>query len=419
MPPDGGRTGLAPVTADGRAGAPLRVLLWSRNGAGLHYGGPGMQAYRLYTRPEMREAARVTLVHGRPELDAVPGFTRSVCLGPARVGSQRSVGSPLLSRSVGLVDTVRFLRRARSWIREHAADFDVFHGMQSRLLTIEPAMWARAAGLPAVVMITGRANQVRAPAGLSGTYLLGRRRARQLRSLDAVVSMSREITEELRGAGVRAERIVEIPWGVDVDAITPAGPAERARRRAALGLPDRPTVLFTGVLVRRKRPHLLVEAVARLAREGLDLQAVLLGPPPDPSYARRLRADAAAAGAADRLITPGFVTNVPDYLVAADVFCLPSRQEGLPTAGLEALAAGLPLVLTDFSGARDLGVGDGGTGVLVPPSAEGIAGAIRALLRDDAARAAAARAARDLAVRRFSIRAAAERHLELFRSLAR
>jgi glycosyltransferase involved in cell wall biosynthesis len=113
------------------------------------------------------------------------------------------------------------------------------------------------------------------------------------------------------------------------------------------------------------------------------------------------------------------VSNVRDYLAAADVFCLPSRQEGLPTSGLEALAAGLPLVLTEFSGVRDLGVEAGGTGFLVPPRPERIAAAIRTLLQDGAAWSAAACAARDLAVRRFSIRAAAEKHIQLFRSLVR
>lgn len=408
------RPGIMKTSMAAADSPPLRVVLWSRGGAGGQYGGPGAAAQRIYATATMRDATRVTLVHGSAvQVESEP-FADTVYLSRTRVGAHR-VGGSLPSLATSVRDSVVFLRRAHRWLAEHAAEYDVFHGLAAKLLTLEPATWAARRGLTTVIKITSLAS-LRARSLWSGASLTRRRRARQLRAAGTVISISREITAELLRAGVPANRIAEIPNGVDVDAITPVTARERSERRRQLGLPDLPTVLFVGALVPRKNPHLLLQALAALRAR--DAQVVLLGPVRE-AYAGRLRALAAERGVAGRVVMPGFVTNVADYLAAADVFCLPSGEEGLPNAALEALAAGLPLVLTPFSGVRDLGVPDDGTGVLVAPEPAALATGLDTLLGDDATRDAMGRAGRALAERRFGLERVAALHVELFRSLRR
>jgi glycosyltransferase involved in cell wall biosynthesis len=73
-------------------------------------------------------------------------------------------------------------------------------------------------------------------------------------------------------------------------------------------------------------------------------------------------------------------------LDAADVFVLPSRQEGLPLAALEAMDAGLPVVGTEVIGTAEVVV-DGETGTLVPPRAAALGDALAELLADPQLRA--------------------------------
>jgi glycosyltransferase involved in cell wall biosynthesis len=102
-----------------------------------------------------------------------------------------------------------------------------------------------------------------------------------------------------------------------------------------------------------------------------------------------------------------------------DLFVLPSRYEAGPYAPLEAMRAGVAVVLTDVVGNRDAVV-DGESGVLVPPDdPETLAGAITRLLADDGLRRRLAEAGERRVRDRFDVRAQAERTLALYRELAR
>ncbi len=102
---------------------------------------------------------------------------------------------------------------------------------------------------------------------------------------------------------------------------------------------------------------------------------------------------------------------VGTYLSAADVFVLPSRQEGFPVAPVEAMAAGLPVVATDAPGVRAvLGDGEAAGGVVVAPGdARALAGELRRFLDDEAlARAVGARG-RQRVIEKFSLEAVGTR----------
>jgi glycosyltransferase involved in cell wall biosynthesis len=122
---------------------------------------------------------------------------------------------------------------------------------------------------------------------------------------------------------------------------------DRSAARAELDVPlDAELLLQVGRVDAVKAPIALVDAVALLAAERPRLRAWIVGPLADRDYAARLRARIDEHGLDERIFVAGRRGDVPRLLAAADVFVLPSWIEGLSLAVVEALAAGVPAVLS-------------------------------------------------------------------------
>lgn len=160
----------------------------------------------------------------------------------------------------------------------------------------------------------------------------------------------------------------------------PPPPADRRRLLDEWGLPpDTALVVSVGRLVAQKNHAAAVRALA--AVPGASLVVIGAGP---------LRAAVLQAadewGVAPRVVLPGQRADARSVMAAADVVVLPSRWEGLPLVGLEALAARTPLVAADVVGIRELF--DGGVHCLLadPEDPDALAAAIRRVLDDGALR---------------------------------
>jgi glycosyltransferase involved in cell wall biosynthesis len=232
---------------------------------------------------------------------------------------------------------------------------------------------ARAVGLPIVATV-----QLFMP----GPHVpLSRTTARLIpRLVDRYVAVSPGIATALQsGLRVPGERIAVVSNGVPH---RPWTPEEReARRRSSRArvfrAETRPIVLVVARLERQKGHTTLLRAAAGLP----SMLFAFAGSGPD--HAALVR-NAAALGVADRVLFLGHRTDVPDLLAAADVFVLPSSNEGLPLALLEATAAGIPVIASDIGGNRDI-VTDGETGLLVPvDDANALGSAINRLVQDPA-----------------------------------
>ena len=130
--------------------------------------------------------------------------------------------------------------------------------------------------------------------------------------------------------------------------------------RREVGIPaDAPLIGSVGRLARQKRYDRLIPVLSWLP----SAHAVVLGEGPEREELERL---AVEAGLGHRLHLPGHRSDVGGALDAMDVFVLTSDREGMSNAMLEALAAGVPVVSTDVSGAREalapVGGGEGGDG---------------------------------------------------------
>jgi glycosyltransferase involved in cell wall biosynthesis len=152
--------------------------------------------------------------------------------------------------------------------------------------------------------------------------------------------------------------------------------------------PDATAVGAVGRLTYQKAPEDFVAALAGLGRP--DVVGVWVGAG---ELAGRV-ASMARAMPRIRLVLAGERANVPDLLPAFDVFALASRYEGLPTAVVEAMASGIPVVATAVNAVADVVI-PGETGLLVPPARPRLlAEAIRYLIDCPSAAARMAGAAR-------------------------
>jgi glycosyltransferase involved in cell wall biosynthesis len=190
---------------------------------------------------------------------------------------------------------------------------------------------------------------------------------------------ARRIVEDY---GIPSERIRIVPEPIDLarwTAILEAAPSVEGERRGDAALTS---VLCVAHLYPRKNVGNLLEAFARVGSEAT-LRIVGTGPEAERLAQRARRPD--LAGRVELLGHVSFERLAAEYR-RADVFCLPSRQEGFGIVFLEAMAAGLPIVAARAAAVPEVVV-DGECGLLVPPEDAGaLCGALQSLLSDAALR---------------------------------
>lgn len=229
--------------------------------------------------------------------------------------------------------------------------------------------------------------------------------------VDAVVAISEGVRTALLASGVRPERVVVVPSGVDIERFTAAA-GVRDEMRARLGLrPDEFAVAIVAALEERKGHATLLEALARVP-DSVRLFCAGSGALADALAARR-----DALGLGERVRFLGHVRDVPALLAAVDAVAMPSRHEGLGVAALEAMAAGRPVVATRVGGLPEV-VGDEAGLLVAVDDVAALAAAITRLARDPAAARALGEAGRARVASRFTLAAMARGTRDLYRRLA-
>lgn len=178
---------------------------------------------------------------------------------------------------------------------------------------------------------------------------------------EAIVSISSALTESCWVAGISADKVFQIPNGVDLTKFSPLNDQERILMRSALGLSScNRYIVFVGAAIERKGIDVLVDAFIQIAQHFDDVDLLLVGSNDFSDLARypssrarllaKLKRQLAANDCSDRVHWLGEQDNVHEYLQVADLFCLPTRREGLGTVIAEAMAVGLPVVVTRLEG---------------------------------------------------------------------
>lgn len=361
-----------------------------------------------------------------------PGGAERITLSFLRHLQERGRGVPLctvtarhdgpLSKELATAGIVRFdlgarrladpLALGRLWGLLSRERFDLVHahGQDAAVL----AHWARR--LRRFRLVITR-HVVEEPSGDWRQRARACAAASALGAADAVVAVSRSAATRLSELGsVRPTRIDVIPNGIDTARFDPAAnaaPGGALRRELGVG-EGSPVVLMPALLRPGKGHDVLFEAVPRV-RDRVPGATFLLAGAGELEWALERRAEPLRG--AVRLL--GYRDDIPALMAAADVVCLPSRSEALPTVLLEAAAAGRPAVASRVGGIPEV-VEDGRTGLLVASSNPGeLAEALTVLLREPSRRGELGRAALEKARREFTLESQVRRTAAVWQRVLR
>jgi glycosyltransferase involved in cell wall biosynthesis len=220
---------------------------------------------------------------------------------------------------------------------------------------------------------------------------------------DLLVANAQAVADDARRAEkVRRDKVVVVRNGLPDSAFASCPPADLRSTR--------PVLLCVASLRTYKGHRYLLDAVARLKARGLPCTLALAGDGPERST---LEDQAVRLGIDVRFL--GIRADVDRLLARADVAVLPSLEEGMSNAVMEAMAAGRPIVATDVGGTRELLQG---RGVLVPPAEpEALADGIEQVLTDPGWATRLGRLARAWSREHLLADAMIDRHIRIYREL--
>jgi len=310
-------------------------------------------------------------------------------------------------------------RPLASWVRANVPCHDVVH--IHALFSYPSVVAAREAArqaVPYVVRPLGTLNRWgmrnRRPALKRLSFALIERRI--LCRAGAVHFTSGLEADEARDVWAGRNGAV-IPLGLPDDAFAPRMDRSACLRRLRLAA-DAQVVLFLSRLDPKKGLEVLISAFAEIAPR-FDCAVLIVAGDGSPEYVARLRALVTALGIGSRILFTGFLDDEEKRVAfgAADCFALPSRSENFGIAPVEAMAAGVPVIVSPDTGiAPDvarLSAGD-----VVPCDARALASALYRLLSSPALRDAYAANGSKAAAREFSMARTARQLCELYATIA-
>lgn len=319
-----------------------------------------------------------------------------------------------LRRRVGLADLLA-VPGLRAALQDFGPDVVHTHAAKAGFLGRRAAAGLRAR--PKIVhTFHGHILHGYFPAPVSAAFkVLERRLARES---DALIAVSERVRDEL----VERHRIAPrtaftvIDNGVDLSRFVPPDAVARRRARMRLEIDDVEAlvILVPARLAPIKGHLLLFAALSRLPSEALPVRVEILGDGPSRDLLQR-----AARDLPDGVTTRfhGFRDDLPEVLPAADCVVLPSINEGMPLALIEAMAAGVPVVATAVGGVVDL-IDNGTQGILATPGdASSLAFGLGRVLLDVELGRRMGLLGRARAQERYAIERVVQQHAALYRHL--
>lgn len=375
---------------------PPRILMVLKRSAGR--GGMQQQARRVATRLRHRGVPVSLVSHCTQAARVKPGWTRELPTRYLLAPDQWRFAAALLRH------LLRY-RQAYDLVHVHGFGLETFAAMAARKVTGKPLV-VKPSTAGAGTKLDRYAHFSRSIPGSGSVW----------KPVDAWISISEQTTADLLRMRVSRERIAFVPNGVDTDRFRPLLPEARDALRRELGLePQELLVVTASRITAHKRADLLTQAFVSLVPEFPQARLWVMG---DGEQRKELQRLLASSPGGERVKLWGHVKSgtLRRHLQAADVFALLSLWEGLSNALLEAMACGLPPVVSAVSGMVDV-IQPGITGLAVPPDDQVAAtAALRELLADSERRSAMGRAAAQSAQREHGIDQTADRLCAVYRA---
>jgi glycosyltransferase involved in cell wall biosynthesis len=306
-------------------------------------------------------------------------------------------------------DRVFALRVTGMLIRERG-NYDLVYFLMQGLHLAAGLPVARLLGKPILMKIGGSGV-----IPLMSRSRWGRLELRWLRRwAHRVMILNEGMRQEALREGFAKEQLVWMPNPVDTGEFSPCAEQERPQLREQFGIPAAaPVVVYSGRLAPEKALSTLIAAFAEVVRRKPEAMLLLVG---DGPVRAALERQTGALGLANVRFAGGVEPGeVRSWLKIADIFALVSPSEGFPCALAEAMAVGLPSVVSDIPATRQL-VDHEQHGLLTPVGDErAISAAILRLLDDAGLRARMGEAARTRIVDNYSTEKVADRYESLLR----
>lgn len=230
--------------------------------------------------------------------------------------------------------------------------------------------------------------------------------------MDAVAAISRRVRDVLIESGVPPEKITLVPSGIDATGYPSV--KERAVLRRVRGLDATARlVVNVGALVPHKDQATLLPAAARVLQQAPDVRFLVFGEGPLQPVLEGL---AGSLGIANSIEFMGHRPDVLEWMALADMVVSSSKEEGLGTSLIDALALGVPTVATRAGGVPEIYGGPDAPELVPPQNPEALAAAILQVLREPSE--GPRRVSRGFErVREFTVQAMAARYDEIYRKI--
>ena len=325
--------------------------------------------------------------HRRPKTEEIDGtiFHRSAVLGAGLA-----------------INGLLFFASTFFWLLRNRGKYDVIHCQQMFGPTMVAAVASFFIDKPILTRVTaigelGEVKQIR-------EMPLSRLRLRLIKRVSAWAALTSEMKRELVGLGIEPNRISVINNSTDIPSDRAYEPRTKTRLRRELGLGTEKIGIFVGRLSDEKNLDVLIRSWNEVCANFDGARLLILGA--GGAYRNveaRLRELVNELGLADVVQFLGHVDRAKDYVLASDVFILPSRTEGMSNALVEALACGAAIVATDIPGNTELCL-DRENALLVPVGdVVATAAAIEEILTSSKLAEQLGKAARRTAEKRLSV----------------
>ncbi|CAM4089280.1 glycosyltransferase family 4 protein [Janibacter anophelis] len=329
----------------------LRLAVLNPNATGQLYSGPNTFMERLFSNNESFDVSIVTgHVGARTEFPWAKVIT------------------PTTYDRSGRVAQLKWTIALTRWLWRNSANFDVIHAHGIYLFNLLPLVAAQARRVPTILVPLGSNAEL-------GFTNDPNRRQRLVRIRKAIIAratiglaLSKLTERELIAAGLDNRRVRTVGNPVDTSYYCPPPNDSRVELR---------TIGFVGALSNNKGPDVVLKALAILkATPGWEnVRGLFVGPFYDRHYEREFYESAVQLGLENQIEVVGFTQSVLEQMHRMTIFVLPSRQEGLPGSLVEALATGLPAIVTDVGAMGDV-IREADAGRVTPRDPHLIASAI-------------------------------------------
>lgn len=267
--------------------------------------------------------------------------TEIICfMEDAVAASAREENIPLVVIPMKNIFDLRAVEKLKDYIRERQPDLVHTHGVRANFIG---RLGGKAAGVPVVTTVHSSIYQ---DYSTPLKKLLYHRIEKLTRKYTyRFIAVAGSLKKELEGDGISGEKIDVVYNGISPDFVKEIqGPSLKEE----LGVPEETPVIITiGRMEPVKNQEMFLKVCAFLKERGRAFHGVIVG---DGPLSGSLKSSAATLGLEGRVSFLGFRKDIFRLLSGSDIFLLTSRMEGLPITLLEAMAAGIPVLVTNVGG---------------------------------------------------------------------